>query len=340
MRLSTVLMLLIAAALAVISGYGAQTWLEQQRLSGKPVIVEKRVPTGTIVVANEPLRFGTELSSANVREIEWAAGSTPDGAFTSTAELLRANERRVVLSAIETNEPILKWKITGPGQRASLSAVLKEGMKAVTIRVNDVNGIAGFVLPGDRVDVMLTRTERDPNNANSKNIFNDVILQNVRVLGIDQLADDRTEEPVVVKAVTLEVSTVDAQRVTLASNVGKLSLALRPAGLTAQSITRRISDADLDAPNLHASLSTDAEPEDLDTKAAVVERSGKVTVTRQVHRTEYTVSPEPKQSRSGRRNRERSFLGTRDGEQSRVGTAHLESPTGPRIRESDVSMIR
>ncbi len=336
MRLSTVLMLLIAAALAVISGYGAQTWLEQQRLSGKPVIVEKRVPTGTIVVANEPLRFGTELSSANVREIGWAAGSTPDGAFTSTAELLRANERRVVLSAIETNEPILKWKITGPGQRASLSAVLKEGMKAVTIRVNDVNGIAGFVLPGDRVDVMLTRTERDPNNANSKNIFNDVILQNVRVLGIDQLADDRTEEPVVVKAVTLEVSTVDAQRVTLASNVGKLSLALRPAGLTAQSITRRISDADLDAPNLHASLSTDAEPEDLDTK----NRSGKVTVTRQVHRTEYTVSPEPKQSRSGRRNRERSFLGTRDGEQSRVGATHSESPTGPRIRESDVSMTR
>ena len=340
MRLSTTLMLLFAAALAVISGYGAQTWLEQQRLSGEPVIVEKRVPTGTIVVANEPLRFGTELSSSNVREIEWAADSMPDGAFTSTAELLRANERRVVLSAIETNEPILKWKITGPGQRASLSAVLKEGMKAVTIRVNDVNGIAGFVLPGDRVDVLLTRTERDPNDAKSKNVFNDVILQNIRVLGVDQLADDRTEQAVVVKAVTLEVSTVDAQRVTLASNVGQLSLALRPAGLTAQSITRRISDDDLDAPNLNASLSTDAKPEDLDTKAAVVKRSGKVTVTRQVHRTEYTVSPEPKQSRFGTRNREPSFSGTRDGEQSRVGAPHSESPTGPRIRESDVSMIR
>jgi len=334
-------MLLFAAALAVISGYAAQTWLEQQRLSGVPVIVEKRVPTGTIVVANEPLRFGTELSPSNVREIEWAAGSVPDGAFTSTAELLRANERRVVLSAIETNEPILKWKITGPGQRASLSAVLEEGMKAVTIRVNDVNGIAGFVLPGDRVDVMLTRTERDPNNANSKGVFNDVILQNVRVLGIDQLADDRTEEPVVAKAVTLEVSTVDAQRVTLASNVGKLSLALRPAGLTAQSITRRISDADLDDPNLHASLSTASLPGSAPGPVTgSISRSRKVTVTRQVHRTEYTVSPEPKQSRFGRRNRERSFLGTRDGEQSRVEATHLESPTGPRIRESDVSMTR
>jgi pilus assembly protein CpaB len=330
-------MLLFAATLAVISGFAAQTWLEQQRLSGVPVIVEKRVPTGTIVVANEPLRFGTELSSSNVREIEWAAGSTPDGAFTSTAELLRANERRVVLSAIETNEPILKWKITGPGQRASLSAVLEEGMKAVTIRVNDVNGIAGFVLPGDRVDVLLTRTERDPNNANGKSVFNDVILQNVRVLGIDQLADDRTEQAVVAKAVTLEVSTVDAQRVALASNVGKLSLALRPAGLTAQSITQRISDDDLvSAPNLPAASS----PGSAGLVTGSISRSRKVTVTRLVHRTEYTVSPEPKQSRFGTRNRERSFLGTRDGEQSRVGAAHLESPTGPRIRESDVLMTR
>ena len=338
MRLSTVLMLLFAAALAVASGFAAQTWLEQQRLSGEPAIVEKRVPTGTIVVANEALRFGTELSAANLRVIEWAAGSAPDGAFTSIAELLSANERRVVLSAIETNEPILKWKITGPGQRASLSAVLKEGMKAVTIRVNDVNGIAGFVLPGDRVDVLLTRTERDPNDAKSKHVFNDVILQNIRVLGVDQLADDRTEQAVVVKAVTLEVSTVDAQRVTLASNVGQLSLALRPAGLTAQSITQRISDDDLvGAPNLPAASSPGAAPGPV---TGSISRSRKVTVTRQVHRTEYTVSPEPKQSRFGARNRERSFLGTRDGEQSRVGTAHLESPTGPRIRESDVSMTR
>jgi len=341
MRLSTVLMLLFAAALAVASGFAAQTWLEQQRRSGEPVIVEKSVPTSTIVVANEPLRFGTELSPANVREIEWAAGSAPDGAFTTTAELLRANERRVVLSAIETNEPILKWKITGPGQRASLSAVLEEGMKAVTIRVNDVNGIAGFVLPGDRVDVLLTRTERDPNKVKNKKVFNDVILQNVRVLGIDQLADDRTEQAVVAKAVTLEVSTVDAQRVALASNVGQLSLALRPAGATERSITQRISDDDLGAPNFPASLSTASSPGSAPgLVTGSISRSGKVTVTRQVHRTEYTVSPEPMKSRFGTRNREPSFSGTRDGEQSRVGAPHSESPTGPRIRESDVSMIR
>lgn len=290
MRLSTVLMLLAAAGMAIASGYMAQTWLEQQRQSGEPVIVEKRVATTTIVVANEPLRFGTELSPSNVREIEWATGATPEGTFTSIAELLRANERRVVLSAIETNEPILKWKITGPGQRASLSSVLEEGMKAVTVRVNDVNGIAGFVLPGDRVDVLLTRTEPHPHDAKKKSVFNDVILQNVRVLGVDQLADDRTEKPVVAKAVTLEVSTADAQRVALASNVGNLSLALRPAGFTARSSTHRISDAELAAPRRSARLRTGVE--DQDTEAAAPNPFGKVTVTREVHRTDYIVSPE------------------------------------------------
>jgi pilus assembly protein CpaB len=169
-------------------------------------------------------------------------------------------------------------------------------MKAVTIRVNDVNGIAGFVLPGDRVDVLLTRTETDPNNAKSRKFFNDVILQNVRVLGIDQLADDRTEQPIIAKAVTLEVSTVDAQRVALASNVGNLSLALRPAGFMAQSITQRISAAELAA-----------EPHSLNTQAGPVKRSGKITVTRAVRRTEYTVSSEPSSFALGRK---------RDGRQS------------------------
>lgn len=285
MRLSTVLMLGIAAALAAVSGYMAQTWLEQQRQSGEPVIIEKRAASTTIVIANEGLRFGTELSPSNLREVEWTAGVAPEGTFTTIAQLLGDSDRRVALSAIEANEPILKWKITGPGQRASLSSLLEKGMKAVTIRVNDVNGIAGFVLPGDRVDVLLTRTETDPNNAKSRKFFNDVILQNVRVLGIDQLADDRTEQPIIAKAVTLEVSTVDAQRVALASNVGNLSLALRPAGFMAQSITQRISAAELAA-----------EPHSLNTQAGPVKRSGKITVTRAVRRTEYTVSSEPKPS--------------------------------------------
>ena len=84
---------------------------------------------------------------------------------------------------MDENEAVLASKITGPGQRATLSAVLGEGMKAVTIRVNDVEGVAGFVLPGDHVDVVLTR------QIDKENATNDVVIENARVLAVDQSAD-------------------------------------------------------------------------------------------------------------------------------------------------------
>ena len=131
-----------------------------------------------------------------------------------------------MLIPIAVNEPILASKITGPGQRATLSSLLKDGMKAVTIRVNDVGDVAGFVLPGDHVDVVLTRP------GDKKVSVNDVVLQDVRVLGVDQLADNTTDKPAVVKAVTLEVDETGGQKLALASMVGTLSLLLRKAGET------------------------------------------------------------------------------------------------------------
>jgi pilus assembly protein CpaB len=117
--------------------------------------------------------------------------------------------------------------------------MLGDGMKAVTIRVNDVEGVAGFVLPGDRVDVMLTR-QQDKNAAAS-----DVVLQNVRVLAVDQVADERTDKPSVAKAVTLEVEVMSAQKLALSATVGTLSLALRKAGEATAATTRRITLSDL-----------------------------------------------------------------------------------------------
>ena len=111
----------------------------------------------------------------------WPQDALPAGAFGKIADLTAA--KRVVLMPIDVNEAVLAAKITGPGQRATLSAVLADGMKAVTVRVNDVEGVAGFVLPGDHVDVLLTRPGR-------KNMaITDVVIENARVLAIDQLAD-------------------------------------------------------------------------------------------------------------------------------------------------------
>ena len=108
------------------------------------------------MVAATPLRFGNELGAMSLREIAVAGGS---GSRRRLRHDRRPDRRRqrIVLASIEPNEPILASKITGPGQQATLSAMIGDGMKAVTIRVNDVEGVAGFVLPGDRVDVLLTR---------------------------------------------------------------------------------------------------------------------------------------------------------------------------------------
>ena len=146
-----------------------------------------------------------------------------------------------MLASIERNEPILRTKITGPGQKATLSAVIQDGMRAVTVRVNDVEGVAGFVLPGDHVDVLLTR------QAERTNGTNDVVIQNTRVLAVDQLADDAADRPTVVRAVTLEVDTIGAQKIALAASLGNLSLMLRRAGEQHMDATRRVTTSDLTA---------------------------------------------------------------------------------------------
>ncbi|HEX2652163.1 MAG TPA: Flp pilus assembly protein CpaB, partial [Xanthobacteraceae bacterium] len=106
--------------------------------------------------------------------------------------------------------------------------------------VNDVEGVGGFVLPGDHVDVLMTRSQ---NNAGAAS--NDVVIQNVRVLAVDQIADDSTAKPIVARAVTLEVDTTAAQKLSLASTLGTLSLSLRKAGESAFDSTRRITVTDL-----------------------------------------------------------------------------------------------
>ena len=240
MRANTVIMVILAGTFGVLAVVLANMWLADQRsaMAGVP-----EVPRDTIVVASVALKFGDTLSSDNLREIAWPSGSLPAGAFKSRTDALSGEGQRQVLMPIGVNEPVLMSKITGPGQRATLSAVLTEGMKAVSIRVNDVLGVAGFVLPGDRVDILLSRNIRNANGG--EQAFVDVLLQSVKVLAIDQVADESKENPTVVKAVTLEVATKDAQKLTLAAGIGQLSLALREVASNEGEATDRVTMADL-----------------------------------------------------------------------------------------------
>lgn len=222
MKTSTILTLAVSILFAVIAVFGVRSYLANQAsMLAAQQQAEEKAPENTIVVAAQPMRFGKIVEPGSLRVIPWPAAKLPDGAFRTIDEVMfEDGSPRYVMSAIETDEPLLASKLTGPGQRATLSAALTEGMKAVSIRVNDVLGVAGFVLPGDRVDILLTRTRDDAP-------FTDVLLQGVRVLAIDQIADDRADKPSVVRTVTFEVSTREAQKLTLAANVGTLSLALR-----------------------------------------------------------------------------------------------------------------
>jgi pilus assembly protein CpaB len=267
-RTSTIVMVGFAVVFGLLAVFVAQAWLNRQAelrlrtMDTKP----QTVATRTIVVAAAPLRFGTHLSAGMLREVAWADAAIPAGTFGSINDLMSPG-KRIVLASIEPNEPILRSKITGPGQRATLSAVIEPGMKAVTVRVNDVEGVGGFVLPGDHVDVLMTR---QPGN-------NDVVLQNAKVLAVDQLADDSADKPSVAKAVTLEVDTVGAQKLSLAASLGNLSLVLRKAGEAELEGTRRVTQSDLGVP---------------DARGRGPRPFSTVAVTRAGQRQEYNVSRE------------------------------------------------
>jgi pilus assembly protein CpaB len=272
-------MFMVALGLGAVAVMLTRTWLESQ-VKG-PLVISKDAPgMTTIVVASRPLRYGMEVTEPDLAEVPWQVNAVPKGTFRTKAELLQGKERRSVLSSIEVNEPILEWKITGPGQRASLSALIEEGMTAVTVSVNEIVGVAGFVLPGERVNVLLTRTD------NQQGEYTDVLMQNVRVLAVNQLADDKVETPVVAKAVTLEVSMQDAQKLTLAANVGRLSLTLRQAGAAEGDLTRRVTVTDLGVGSLLAAVEPKPKLEKVPDPFSVI------GVYRSLNRSEYSV-PSP-----------------------------------------------
>jgi pilus assembly protein CpaB len=173
-----------------------------------------------LAVARVPLEYGAVVSPDKIQFVSWPADSVPQGAFRTTAEVSPAGSSHVVLRRIEAGEPVLRSKLSGEGGRATLSALLPPEMRAVAIRISDVAGVAGFVLPGDRVDVLITREGQSGQLA-------DILLQDVRVIAIDQDANDSSDKPTLGKTATLEVSQYDAQKLALGQTVGSLSLALR-----------------------------------------------------------------------------------------------------------------
>jgi pilus assembly protein CpaB len=213
MRITLVLLLALAAG----GGLALGTYRYMQNVPVKTV----SMPTKPVVVAATDLELGAQLKADDLHVVEWPASSVPNGAFSTPDEVVG---RGLVMPVIQ-NEPILPMKLAGKDAGSGLPVVIPEGKRAVSVRVNDVIGVAGYVLPGTHVDVLATATP----TTSEVDTTTKVVLTNVQVLaaGTKMEQDAEQGKPMAVNVVTLLVSPDEAERLTLGATQGKIQLALR-----------------------------------------------------------------------------------------------------------------
>jgi pilus assembly protein CpaB len=193
-----------------------------------------------VVVAKADVGFGQPVLPEHAELRPWPADAVPPEAFTSLRGVVGdgKGEPRRARRAIAAGEVLLAAKLSGFGEKVKITGLIDPALRAVAIRVNDVTGVAGFVTPADRVDIILTRRQEDGLRATT-------ILQDVQVLGIDQIADADRDRPSVVRTITVQVPPADVQKLALAQQAGTLSLSLRHFASVEQTVLRPISDGEL-----------------------------------------------------------------------------------------------
>lgn len=206
----------MVAGLAAV--FLAKTMVDQQVTTA----TVEQVETVPVVVAKVDLKMGTRLDKMMLDTIDWPTESLPDNYFSSIDDVV-GKEPPIVLKQMRKGEVVLHYKLSPHGAKGGLPAKIPEDMRAITIAVTEVRGVAGFVLPGNYVDILHTTAvgRRDDKPVTR------VLMQNMQVLGVDQISSEDEADPKVVNAVTLMVSTIDGQKLTLASTVGELNLLLR-----------------------------------------------------------------------------------------------------------------
>ena len=209
----------IVLALAVTVG-GAFA-LATYRWQSTPATTVQKLPTRPVVVAVANLDLGASLRPEDVRTIDWPAESVPAGAFEHVEDVVG----RGIIQPVVQNEAILPNKLASKDAGSGLAPVIRPGYRALSVRVNDVVGVAGYVLPGTHVDVVVTINPTQ----NQQDVTSKVVLTNVEVLGSGTKIERDTEQgkPIAVSVVTLLVDPAQAEKLTLASTEGKIQLALR-----------------------------------------------------------------------------------------------------------------
>jgi pilus assembly protein CpaB len=203
-------------AVSLLLGLGA-AWLANNWVQARLHAANAPGEPGTVVVAAAmDIPFGMKIEPRHVRMIELPKDSAPRGHYTAIADV----EAKVATQNVLAGEILLQERFAEHVGGSTLSALVKPKMRAVTVRVNDVIGVAGFLLPGNRVDVLATRLE-------DRRAITRTVLRDINVLAVDQTATTDKDEPVVVRAVTLEMMPEDAEELVKAREEGTIQLTLR-----------------------------------------------------------------------------------------------------------------
>ncbi len=217
MRRSSIIMLIAAVALGLVAVLFARTFLSN---SDSPVAGSPSVRTVPTVVAAGDIQFGEKITPDKVKVVEWPAGALPQGSF-QRMEDLTSGQGRTAMRAIVANEILTDKSLATGANRLSTAQLLNPQMRAVSVPLNEVSGVAGLIFPGDRVDVFMTR---QPEEALP---YTELLAQGARVLAVGVDMNVGKDKPEIVKSATLEVTPLQAQKIALATTVGQLNLALR-----------------------------------------------------------------------------------------------------------------
>lgn len=208
------MMMGVAVIAGLVAVALASQWMSRQSQLG----------ASKVVVLGVDVQLGSRITTEMLKLADWPAASVPQGAFHDPKEL----EGRVVKTSLQRGEPILESKLAPIGSKGGLSAVVTEGKRAMTVRVNDVIGVAGFALPGNYVDIMVSTQQENSKGQNAQDhAISKIVLDRILVLAVAQEASRDETKPKVVSAVTLEVTPEQAEKLDIARSVGTLSLVLR-----------------------------------------------------------------------------------------------------------------
>ncbi len=226
MRMVFGLVLLVGIGLAGFAVYMARGYVTQyqMQLAQARQLENQIVATAEVYVLVNPLRYGQKLKKEDVRLVRWPAEAIPEGVFTAEDDLFPPNteELRSVTRVMEAGEAVMRVKVTEPGQDAGVGARLAPGMRAFALRVDVASGVSGFVRPGDRVDVYWTG--RPPGLEVGD--ITQLIDSNVRIIAIDQTADEDRDSPLVARTVTIEATPQQVAALAQAQATGRLQLSL------------------------------------------------------------------------------------------------------------------